>query len=196
LLTALTGKAETNLMPFDGDVAVFERGQAVAVVLLCVFIVPDTDERRLQKMDNGRQYLFARQSAQGHMLPHFLPDAGQSKGEADNTLILRAFPHLAKTRVIPVLLAPPCIPSGRLNMAVGEGAYPDVRPSGRNGKRFNPLQHILFAEPGAVRGGIGESRPDLLAAYARSGVGDVSQTRRLSGVLWIDNRLNAIGRFE
>jgi hypothetical protein len=39
------------------------------------------------------------------MLAQFLPDGGKSNREGDDVLVLGAFPHLAETRIVAVLLA-------------------------------------------------------------------------------------------
>ena len=106
LFTAFTSEAETHFVSVDGDVSVLKSGQTVALVLLHVVVVSDPDERRLQKMNDGCQNLFARQSAQGHMVLHFLTDARQRVGEGNDMLVLRAFAHLTEARVVAVLLAP------------------------------------------------------------------------------------------
>src|SRR5262249_3835358 len=193
LLAALAGEAETHFVSVDGDVPVLKSGQAVAVVLLRRVVVADADKRRLQKMNDGCQNLFARQAAQRHVLLHFLTDARQRVGEGNDMFVLSAFTHLAKAHVIAVLLAALRVAARRLNVAIGERAYPDIRPGRRNCERFDPLQHILFRELGAVGPRVGKSSPRLLAAYARSSVGDVSQTRGLGSVSRVDDRLSAIG---
>ena len=55
-------------------------------------------------MDHGRQHLFARQSAQGHVLPDLLSDGGQCLGEGNDMLVLRAFSHLTEARVVELVI--------------------------------------------------------------------------------------------
>jgi hypothetical protein len=87
-------------------VTVLQGREAVAVVLLCIVIISDADQLGLQKMDHGRQHLFARQSAQGHVLPDLLSDGGQCLGEGNDMLVLRAFSHLTEARVAFGQIAP------------------------------------------------------------------------------------------
>jgi hypothetical protein len=101
-------------------------------------------------MDNSRWHLFTRQSAQAHMLLDFFPDGRQSVREGDNMLVFGAFAYLTKAHVISVLLAAFRVSPGRLNVAIGEKAYPDVRPRRRNRERLDPLEQILFRELRAV----------------------------------------------
>jgi hypothetical protein len=95
-------------------------------------------------VDDGRQHLFARQSAQAHMLLDFLADRGQRVGEGDDMLVLRAFTYFAEARVVAVLLASFRVAPRRLNVAIREGAYPDFGPRGRDRERFDPFQDILL----------------------------------------------------
>jgi hypothetical protein len=118
LLAAFTSEAETHLVSVYRDMAVLQGCEAVAVVLLCGVVISDADQRGLQKMDHGRQHLFARQSAQGHMLPDLLSDGGQCVGEGNDMLVLRAFAHLTEARVVAVLLAPFRVAPRRLNVAI------------------------------------------------------------------------------
>jgi hypothetical protein len=84
------------------------------------------------------------------MLLDFFPDGRQSVREGDNMLVLGAFAYLTKAHVISVLLAAFRVSPGRLNVAIGEKAYPDVRPRRRNRERLDPLEQILFRELRAV----------------------------------------------
>jgi hypothetical protein len=85
-------------------VTVLQGREAVAVVLLCIVIISGADQLGLQKMDHGRQHLFARQSAQGHVLPDLLSDGGQCLGEGNDMLVLRAFSHLTEARVVELVI--------------------------------------------------------------------------------------------
>jgi len=71
------------------------------------------------------------------------PDCRKSVGERNDMLILRAFPNLTKPRVIAVLLSSLGVSSGRLNMAVGKRADPDISPRRGNGKRLDASKGIL-----------------------------------------------------
>jgi len=73
------------------------------------------------------------------MLLNFLPNGGQRVREGNDMPVLRAFTHLAETGVVPVLLTSFRIAPRRLNMAIDEGAYPDIRPRGRDRERLDPL---------------------------------------------------------
>ena len=82
-------------------------------------------------MHHHCQYFLARQSAQSHVLAHFLADGGKRIREVNNVLVLGAFPHLAETRVIAVLLATLRVPARGLNVVVSPRA-PNVDPGRRD----------------------------------------------------------------
>jgi hypothetical protein len=109
LFPAFADEAESDLRARDFDVAVLERGQAVASVPPGVVVVSHADEGALQQMDDGCQDRLARQPAQRHMFAHGRPDRGQRAGEGDHVLVLGAFAHFPEPRVISILLAPPRI---------------------------------------------------------------------------------------
>ena len=79
---------------------------------------------------------------------------------------------------------------------MGERAYPDIGPCWRDRERLDPLEHILFEEPGAVGAGLGKAGPCLFSPNARPGIGNVPETGGLCGILRVDNRLNVGRRLE
>ena len=89
---------------------------------------------------------------------------GSASAKATTCSYFGAFAHFAKARVIAVLLAALRVAPRRLNVAIGEGTYPDFRPCWRDRERLDPLQHILFEELGAVGARVGKACPYLFAA--------------------------------
>lgn len=124
------------------------------------------------------------------MLVHFLPDARQRVGEGNNMLVFCAFAHFAKPWRIAVLLAGFCVPSRSLDMAAGEGANLDIGPGWRNSERLYPVQHARFSQLRAIRACVVKAGADLLSFNAPTRARDVPETRGLSGVLRIDDRLD------
>ena len=196
LLAALAGKAEAHLVSVDGDMAVLESGEAVAVVLFGVVVIAYADQRGFQKMYDGRQHLFARQSAQAHMLLYFLPDRGQRISKSDDVFIFGALSHLAKKRVIAILFASLRVASRRLNVTIGKRAYPDIRPRRRDCQSLDPLQHVRFGQLRSVRTRVDKTGPGLFAAYSRPSIRNISQPGKLGGVPRVNNGLDAIRRIE
>src|SRR6202012_3477123 len=84
----------------------------------------------------------------------------------------------------------------RLKVAIGERAYPDIGPCWRDRECLDPLEHILFEEPGAVGAGVGKAGPCLFSPNARPGIGNVPETRGLCGILRVDDRLNVGWRLK
>ena len=111
-------------------------------------------------------------------------------------LVLGAFPHLAEARVIAVLLAALRVPARGLDVAVTPRANPDVGPGRRDCQSPDPFQHVRLGELRPVGPGVRESFSCLLAAYARTGIGNMSQARGFGGVLRIDNCLRAIRQID
>ena len=107
--------------------------------------------------------------------------------------VLGAFAHLAEASVIAILLAPFRVAPRRLNVAIGEGTYPDLRPCGRDRERLDPFQDILFSQLRAVCPYIANACPGLLAAYAGTRIRNIAKTRGLGGVLRVNDRLDVIG---
>src|SRR6185437_8139613 len=91
IVCRFSSKAKAYLVSLNGNVAIFKCGQAVAFVLLCIFVVPNTDQRRLQKMNDSREHPLTRQTAQGHVLLDLLANRGQCVSECDDVFVLRAF---------------------------------------------------------------------------------------------------------
>jgi hypothetical protein len=123
-------------------------------------------------VDDGRQYLLARQSVQAHMLFDLLEDGGHHVGEGDDMLVLRAFTYFAEARVVTVLLAAFRVAPRCLNVAIREGAYPDFGPRGRDRERFDPFQDIFFGQLRTVRARVTKAVP----AFLRRMPGRASET--------------------
>jgi hypothetical protein len=91
LFAAFTSEAETDLVSLDGHVPVLQRGQAIAVVLPGLSVIPYTYQRGLQEMHDGYNNFFPRQTAQCHVLAYCFPNGGQGVCKCDHMLVLRAF---------------------------------------------------------------------------------------------------------
>ena len=83
LLAALADETEADLRSVDRHVAVLERREPVTLVLLGVVIVSNANQRRLQKMHDGRKDFFPQKPAQRHVLANLCPHRRQGIGEAD-----------------------------------------------------------------------------------------------------------------
>jgi hypothetical protein len=81
--------------------------------------------------------------------------------------------------MVAVLLAAAGVPAGRLEVAVGLGADPDVGPGRRDGELPDPFQDLGLADGLAVGIGVGEAFPLGPPPDARRVIGDVAQARGL-----------------
>ena len=145
LLAALAAELEAQGRAVDVDVLVAQGGQAEGVVLLGVLLVADADQRRLEELDDGRQHLLAPQAALRQVALDPLADLRQRVAEGDHAAELGLVADLPPVGVVAVLLAPPGVAAGRLQMAVRAGADPDVGPGRRDGQLADALQGLLVA---------------------------------------------------
>src|SRR6185312_11455083 len=115
----------------------------------------------------------------------------QGLPEGDHPRVLGAVALVAPARVITVLLAPARVPPGRLQVAVGVGADPDVGPGGRDGQLADallggvvvdaPPVRVLVDELGDEPLPLPELLPGRAAADPGPGVVDVAKPSRTRG---------------
>ena len=108
---------------------------------------------------------------------------GSTSTEGDHAAELGLVPHLAPPGVIAVLLAPPGVPAGGLEMAVGRGADPHIGVGRRDRELSDPLQRLLVGDPLPVLADVGEPGARALAADPRARVADVAQARLGGGLV-------------
>jgi hypothetical protein len=77
--------------------------------------------------------------------------------------------------MIKVLLAPPFITTGRLEMTMVERANPNFFPRRRNHQSTDALERMPITNDSAFGSAIAKPMPALLAADARAFIGDVAQ---------------------
>src|SRR4029079_442900 len=157
LLAGLAAEAERDRRPVDPGVAIVERGQAERPIEPCVLIVADTDQGQLQQPDDGGPQLLPGEARPREVAVDLFPDRRQSAGEGDEPLELGGVAPRAVAGVVAVLLAAARVTAGRLEVAVGPRADPDVGPGGRDDDLPNPLQDFLVADQPAIGGEIAEA---------------------------------------
>ena len=120
---------------------------------LRVLLVADADQRRLEQPHDRGQHLLARQAAaaRGRARPRRGCAAAPGRTRSCGSY-LASSRDLAPARVVAVLLAAPRVAAGRLDVAVGERADPDVRPGRRDGERADAAQRVARRAPAAVGG--------------------------------------------
>ncbi len=135
----LAAKVEIQLRAGNFHVPVFHRRQSDGAVLLGVFLVADTDQRLLQKCDNGGKHLLPRQAGQAQIAAQTCPQTGQGGAELDHVFIFVGVAHLAPARMVTGLLAAAGVAPGGLKVSTRIRANPDVGPGRRNGQLANAL---------------------------------------------------------
>jgi hypothetical protein len=162
LLAALAAKAQAQAIAGHGGVAIAQRRQPERLVLARVFLVADAHEGRVEEANDRRQHGVAarhRADRRGEVGGDALPDARQRRAELEHALELVGVLGEAPVGVIAILLAPARVASGRLDMAVGAQADPDVFVRRRDREGPDALQFGRLAHPLAV----GADVPEVVA---------------------------------
>ena len=102
------------------------------MVVAGVFLVANANQRRLQQLDRGREYLLARQAPLPQMTSGSATNLGQRFRERDDAFVFVLVLSLAPPGVIAILLAAARVAAGGLQVSVRRGADPDVLPRRRN----------------------------------------------------------------
>ena len=126
----LAFEVEGEVGAVDVDVAAAEGGEAEGVVFACVGLVANADEGGFEEADDGGEDLFAREAGEGEVLVDALADGGECGAEVEHVFVLGLVADFAPARVVAGLLATAGVAAGGLQVAVGEGADPDVDPGG------------------------------------------------------------------
>ena len=188
MLAALAAKGEDDVaVPLGLNVAVAHRRQAVRMVLAGIFIVANTDDRRLQQPHDGGEDLGARHSGLAKVARDAAADFWQSLPEPEHVLEFRLVALLPPMGMVTVLLAPAGIPAGGLQMAILKGEIQTWRVGGRDGQFANSGDHRLVADAGAVRTEEDKVFPLQLAGEAFRVVGAVAQP---GGLRFLNERIN------
>ena len=146
------------------DVTVAQCRQPERSVLARVFVVPHPDGRDVEEANHGGDNPFPTERAATHVAVDAPPDTRQRPGERREPVVLGLIAHLPPSRVVAVLLAPPGVSAGRLDVAVRRPADPDIRPR-RDGERLDP-------RPLAAVGDRPAGRIQVLEAAAPPAPGD------------------------
>src|SRR5262245_25221507 len=118
---------------------VLKCGEAVALILLCIFITAYPNECRLQEIHDGGKNLLARQPAQPQVLAELAPNCWQALRKLEHVLVFGALTHLAEFRMVAILFSALHVPSGRLYVPIGFWTNPNIAPGRGNGQRLQAL---------------------------------------------------------
>src|SRR5206468_2308356 len=104
----------------------------------------------------------------------------QRCAEAEHAIVFHLVAHFAPAGMIAVLLAPPRVATGGLDVAVLARANPHASPGGRNRQRPNPPERIEVAHGLAIGGAIDKSLALFLAGDAGTLIRYINQARAFS----------------
>src|SRR5581483_7788002 len=96
--------------------------------------------------------------------------------------VLGGVARLAPARMISVLLPSARVAPGGLEVPLGVGADPHVRPGGRDGEAPDAGEGLAILDGAAARVDVGEAFPCAAAPEARLRVGDVAEARLVRGI--------------
>ncbi|SON85067.1 hypothetical protein XAP412_550027 [Xanthomonas phaseoli pv. phaseoli] len=182
VLAALAAELQPRASAFEKfHVPVAQRGQPVGAIAARVFGVAHAHQGVGQQRHHDRQHLFAREARQQQIATQAPPQFGQRSAEGDHAFELALAAYLRPLGVIAILLAPPGIAPGGLQMPVGLGADPHFGIGRRNRQRTNALQGLGIGNALPVGIAVTEALAGLAAADAGLLIVDVGQPGRTRG---------------
>jgi hypothetical protein len=145
-LSALRLVVEDDLVAGDGDVALPHRRDAVGLIFLRVVLGPDPEKAAVEKPDSTGKHPLAGDVALAQVPLHLVPQLGERPTEVEHRAELLLVSTLAPAVVVAVLLASPRVHAGRLDVAHGIGADPDLLPGRRDREGFDALDDVRVVD--------------------------------------------------
>jgi hypothetical protein len=121
----------------------------------------------------------------GEIAAHASANGRQRFAERRHSRELCSVANRSILRMIPVLLAPACIPPGRLQMPVGGGTDPHILPGGRYHERSDASQRLLVKQLLSAGPQIYKAVASAFPCDAGTFAGDVSQPRDPRRFVWV-----------
>jgi hypothetical protein len=156
---ALAAELEAYVRAVDLRVLVAHGRQTEGMIVAGVLLVADADQRLLQQLHDGREDFLAWQ-------PRFLQigagaaaDARKLSRERNEVIVFGFVALFSPTRMVAVLFASARVASRRLNVAVGVGTDPHVRPRRRDHDRSDSLELGAIGNRAAVGSDVAKSVP-------------------------------------
>ena len=140
--------------------------------------LPIRDAGDVEQAHDHRQHLVARQPGQREVAAQSPPQLRERFAERDHAVELRVVAQHAPLRVIAVLLAPPRVAAGRLQMSVRVRADPHAFVCGRNGETGNALQRGAVPDGTSVGMAIDKAVARAHADDPRLGIADIDESGR------------------
>jgi hypothetical protein len=158
--TALAAELEAQRRSVDLRVLVAHRRQTERMIVAGVLLVADPDQRLLEQLHDRREHLLPRQPRLLQIGARAAANAWKHPRERHEAFVLGFVARFAPARMVAVLFASARVAARRLNVAVGVGTDPHVRPRRRDDDRSDSL------ELGAVgnRAAVGSDVPKPVTA--------------------------------
>src|SRR3954447_2154095 len=132
------------------DVLLAHRRQAVGLVLDRVVLRPDAEEAPVEQAQRGGEDALVAHVVALEVGLDALAQAGERASEAQHLVELLLVATLAPLGVVEVLLAPPLVDAGGLDVAAWVWADPHVLPRGRDDQLVDAREDLGLAQPLAV----------------------------------------------
>ncbi len=145
-LAALAPELEDRAGAGHVHVLLAQGGEAEAAVGGGVFVVADADQGGLQKPHHRRQHLLPRQAVPLQVRVDGGAQPGQGAAEGGHAVVLALVAVRPPLGVIDVLLAALLVAAGRLDVAAGVGADPDLCPRRRNHQAGHAVERLRIGE--------------------------------------------------
>ena len=147
---ALAAELESHLRSADLRVLVAHRRQPEGMIVAGVLLVADADQRLLQQLYDSREHFLPRQPPLLQIGAGVAANARKHPRERDEAFVLRFVTLFAPARMVAVLFASTRVAPRRLNVAVGVGTDPHVRPRRRDDDRSDALELGAIGNRAAV----------------------------------------------
>lgn len=137
LLAALRRKIEKHRFAAHRGVGAEQGRKAMAAIRLGILLRSDAEGAGVEHAERSRQGSFARRLGRSQVHRDPAPRGGKRLGEPERPIELYAVLLHTPARVIEVLPATGSIHARRLDMSVGVGRDPNLRPSQRDPEMFD-----------------------------------------------------------
>src|SRR4029434_4011559 len=176
LFAGLATKPESDRAGANVGMAILQGGQSIRLVVACIFVIPDANERRFEQTDDCGEHFLARQAAAAQIACDAPADFWQGTAESDHSIVLGLVAEISPIRMIAVLLTAADIAPGGLEVAIGIGTNPDIFPGRRNRQPLYSRKHVGVAN--SISAGIKISKVSPLTPTSDAGsrVTHIAQT--------------------
>ena len=166
--------------------SVAERCQTKRSIVPRVFVIADSDQRLLEKLDDSREDLLSGQFRTAKIASGTSANRRQRLGKADEPVVLGLVAYDAPLRMIAILLSAAGVSTYGLKVSSWIGGNPHVLPRGRYDQRTDARQLAWIADLAPVTIDVlkGRAVPDTFDP--RPSVGRIVQPRGESGFAWVN----------